>query len=105
MSYNEKNNLIFEMENIVEELSTLNENNFEEKFPEIKQKMCNLHEKIERTYYLFSEEDQKKISETSKLIKTAFDNVLRKWMDNVNDVKNELDLCMKQKKILSYKRF
>ncbi|MCX8106928.1 MAG: hypothetical protein N3D80_13760 [Ignavibacterium album] len=105
MSFVEKNNLIDEMEKIVEELNKLNENNFEEKFPDIKQKMCNLHETIERTYYLFSEEDQKKISDTSKLIKAAFDNVLRKWMDNVNDIKNELDLCMKQKKILSYKRF
>lgn len=105
MSFVEKNKLISDMENIADELNKLDENNFEEKFPEIKRKMCDMHETIERSFYLFSEEDQKKISETSKLIKAAFDNVLRKWMDNVNDVKNELDLCMKQKKILSYKRF
>ncbi|GMU96348.1 hypothetical protein [Ignavibacterium album] len=101
----DKNKLISEIEILVSELASLDENSFEEKFPELKQKMCELHQVIERTYYLYSESDQKKISDASKLIKEAFDNVLRKWMDRVQDVKNELDLCTKQKKILSYKRF
>ncbi len=101
----DRTRLVSEIENVVTELNNLDENSFEEKFPAIKQKMCELHEIIERTFYLYSDSDQKKISEASKLIKTAFDNVLRKWMDSVKDVKNELDLCAKQKKILSYKRF
>lgn len=105
MIHLEKNNLIFELEQIVSVLNTLDENNFDEKFPEIKRKMCDLHEITERTYYLYSESDQEKISNASKLIKEAFDNVLRKWMDRTEEVKKELDLCMKQKKILSYKRF
>lgn len=100
-----KKDLIAELERIASELNTLDENNFEQKFPEIKKKMCEMHEITERTYYLYSESDQEKISNASKLIKEAFDNILRKWMDRTEEVKNELDLCMKQKKILSYKRF
>ncbi|AFH50266.1 Hypothetical protein IALB_2563 [Ignavibacterium album JCM 16511] len=101
----DKKDLITELEKIASELNTLDGNNFDQKFPTIKKKMCEMHEITERTYYLYSEADQKKISQASKLIKEAFDNVLRKWMDRTEEVKNELDLCMKQKKILSYKRF
>lgn len=105
MIHFDKHELVNELEKIAEELNNLDENNFEERFPEIKKKMCEMHEITERTYYLYSEADQEKISNASKLIKEAFDNVLRKWMDRSEEVKNELDLCMNQKKILSYKRF
>lgn len=105
MIHFEKNDLIGELERIASELNTLDENNFEQIFPEIKRKMCEMHKITERTYYLYSESEQKKISNASKLIKEAFDNVLRKWINRTEEVKNELDLCMKQKKILSYKRF
>lgn len=97
--------LLAKMNEIVSELNCLDENTFDEKFPEIRQKMLEVHQLQERTCYLYSDADQKKISETSKLIKEAFDNVLRKWMDRVEEVKKELDLQMNQKKILSYKRF
>lgn len=97
-------NLLMEMNKIIKALEELDENSFDEKFPLIKQKMCEIHNIIERTYYLYSEEDQEKISETSKQIKLTFDNLLRKWMDRVQEVKNDLDLQMIQKKLLSYKR-
>lgn len=97
-------NILEEMQKIIYALNNLDEDSFEEKFPLLKQKMCEIHNIIERTYYLYSEEDQKKISETSKQIKNAFDNLLRKWIDRVQEVKNELDLQMVKKKLLSYKR-
>jgi flagellin-specific chaperone FliS len=97
--------LISRMNDIVNELNSLNEDSFDEKFPGIKQKMVEVHEIQERTFYLYSDADQKKVSDASKLIKETFDNVLRKWMDRVEEVKKELDLQLNQKKILSYKRF
>ncbi|WP_337865720.1 hypothetical protein [Ignavibacterium sp.] len=97
--------LLFRMNEIISELNCLDENTFEEKFPEIKRKMLEVNEIQERTCYLYSDADQKKITDTSKLIKETFDNVLRKWIDRVEEVKKEIDLQMNQKKILSYKRF
>ncbi|MFN3695603.1 MAG: hypothetical protein ACK4UV_11390, partial [Ignavibacterium sp.] len=91
--------LIFELEQIVSALNTLDENNFDQKFPEIKRKMCDLHEITERTYYLYSESDQEKISNASKLIKEAFDNVLRKWMDNTEEYSQRQLLLMRAKTI------
>lgn len=105
MMHFETKDLLIELEKVVVELNSLDENNFDEKFPEMKKKMCELHEIVERTYYLFSEKDQEKISNASKQIKDAFDNVLKKWMIRSEEIKNELDLCISKKKILSYKRF
>lgn len=97
--------LLSMMNEIIAELKVLDEASFEEKFPEIKRKMLEVNELQEKCCYLYSEADQEKISDTSKLIKETFDNVLRKWMDRVEEVKKELDLQLNQKKILSYKRF
>lgn len=97
--------LVSRMNDIANELNSLNEDSFNDKFPEIKQKMIEVNKIQERTFYLYSDAEQKKVSDASKLIKETFDNVLKKWMDRVEEVKKELDSQLNQKKILSYKRF
>jgi prophage DNA circulation protein len=103
------NNSVEKVEKLLEEvykdISTLTEENFDEKFPSVNKKMQLVREiksKNSAKSDFFS--PSKKIIQLSKLIAEKYDNVTKDWANKLKLVQKEIELSQNQKKITIYNR-
>lgn len=90
---------------VFEDLSTLTEENFDEKFASAKQKMKAATEiKLQNGSKINNFRPSKKIVQMAKHISDKYDNVTKEWANKLKVVQKEIELNQNQKKITIYNR-
>lgn len=93
------------LEEVLEDLSSITEENFNQKFLSAKYKMEHLRqEKSKNRLKNKVFEPSKKIIQLAKLISEKYDNVIKDWADRLKMVQKEMELTQNRKKITIYNR-
>ena len=93
------------LDGVFEDLSSLSEDNFNQKFLSAKSKMDLVKKiKVENSSKIVSFRPSKKITQMAKLISEKYDNVVKDWANKLKLVQKEIELTQNQKKISIYNR-
>ncbi len=97
------------IENLLEEvlcdLESLTEENFDSVLKSAKAKMSEVEQKrLENKVKSNDFKQSEKIVQLAKLIPEKFDNVIKDWADKLKVVQKEMELIQNQKKITIYNR-
>ncbi|MDT3695778.1 MAG: hypothetical protein ROY99_05245 [Ignavibacterium sp.] len=93
------------LEEVLCDLESLTEDNFDLVLKSAKAKMAEVDQKrLENKVKLQDFNQSEKIVQLAKLIPEKFDNVIKDWADKLKVVQKEMELIQNQKKITIYNR-
>ncbi|HOJ06307.1 MAG: hypothetical protein HND40_12025 [Ignavibacteriota bacterium] len=93
------------LEEVLCELESLTEENFDSVLKSAKAKMAEIEQKrLENKVKSNDFKQSEKIVQLAKLIPEKFDNVIKDWADKLKVVQKEMEFIQNQKKITIYNR-
>lgn len=93
------------LEEVLCELESLTEENFDSVLKSAKAKMAEVEQKrLENKVKSNDFKQSEKIVQLAKLIPEKFDNVIKDWADKLKVVQKEMEFIQNQKKITIYNR-
>lgn len=93
------------LEKVLEDLTNLTEENFDQKFQSAKSTMVEIkREKVQNGGKFNVFKVSNKIVQLTKLITEKYDNVIKDWAERLKLVQKEIELTRNQKKITIYNR-